>query len=291
MTYDLYLGDRSYSSWSLRGWLLFEKFDIPVRSHFVNFADPAGVGAQMAEVAPAKTVPTLKCADGAVVSESLALAEELASREPGKNLWPKDPVGRAVARNLASEMHAGFGPLREFCPMNLRVAYRNVAVPDDVTADLRRLEAIWSHARATASPGGPWLAGDYSIADAFYAPVAARIAGYGLAVDADAKAYVAAHLSDPAFRRWRAMGFAAGQELPWYKRDFDQTEWPGPEPMTATAVSEGTAENEMCPYSGKPITHLGSFDGRIFGFCNAFCRDKTVADAEAWPAFMAIYQS
>ncbi len=291
MTYDLYLGDRSYSSWSLRGWLVFEKFNIPVRTHFVDFNKAEGVAAQLAEIAPARTVPALKLEDGIVVSESLAIAEEIASRHANAELWPTDPNGRAVARNLSSEMHAGFGPLREFCPMNLRVAYKDVVTPEDVERDLRRLEAIWSEARDATKPDGPWLAGDYSIADAFYAPVAARIAGYGLRVNANAQAYVAAHLADPAFRRWRAMGFASGEILEWYKRPHNTTDWPGPAPLEAHAIENGTPENALCPYSQKPVTHLAKVEGRIFGFCNAFCRDKTVADAEAWPDFMAIYRS
>ena len=289
MTYDLYLGDRAYSSWSLRGWLLFERFGIPVRSHFVNFADPVGVAAQMVEVAPARTVPTLRLEDGTVISESLAIAEEMASRHPEAGLWPNDLSARALARNLASEMHAGFAALREHCPMNVRVAYKDVPLREDVTANLRRLEDIWDRARAACAPEGPWLTGSYSIADAFYAPIAARIAGYGLSVSDTAQAYVDAHLSDPAFRRWRAMSFAKGSELPQYDRDYAQTTWPGPAPIAARPVADGTPENDACPYSGKEITHLGDFEGRIFGFCNAFCRDKTVADAASWPAFMEIY--
>lgn len=291
MAYDLYLGDRTYSSWSLRGWLLFEKFNIPVRSHFVDFSKGDGVAAQLAEIAPARTVPALKLEDGTVVSESLAIAEELASRNAGAGLWPLEPRARALARNLASEMHAGFGPLREFCPMNLRVAYKDVPISEDVERDLRRLETIWSHARQATTPDGPWLAGDYSVADAFYAPVAARIAGYGLSVDTEAQAYVAAHLRDPAFRRWRAMGFASGEVLDWYNRPYPLSDWPGPTPLTAHDVANGNPENALCPYSGKAVTHLAEIEGRIFGFCNAFCRDKTVADAEAWPKFMSIYRS
>lgn len=291
MTYDLYLGDRAYSSWSLRGWLLFERFGIPVRSHYVNFADPIGIAAQMTEVAPARTVPTLRLSDGTVISESLAIAEEIASRHPDLGLWPSDPSARAIARNLSAEMHAGFVHLREYCPMNLRVAYKDVPLPDGVEANLRRLEAIWDHARDQTKPKGEWLAGDYSIADVFYAPVAARIAGYGLSVSASAQAYVQAHLSDPAFRRWRAMGRAKGIVLEHYNRDHAQTPWPGPVPMDAQAIETGSAENDTCPYSGKPITHLARIEGRVFGFCNAFCRDKTVADAACWPAFMELYDS
>lgn len=289
MTYDLYLGDRTYSSWSLRGWLLVAHFDLPARTQYVTFSAEQSVAEQLSKIGNARTVPTLVTPEGAVISESLALAEELASRHPEAGLWPSDPLARAVARTLASEMHASFGPLREYCPMNLSTSYSDVPMPDDVAADLRRLETIWADAREKTDPSGPWLTGDYSIADAFYAPVAARIAGYGLEVSEDAQAYVAAHLADPAFRRWRAMGLAVDPELPWYRRDFQKAVWPGPTPLPAHAVDDGKAENECCPYSGKEPTHLGAFDGRIFGFCNAVCRDKTVNDAEAWPEFMAIF--
>lgn len=291
MTYDLFLGDRTYSSWSFRAWLLFEKFNIPVTTHYVDFNASEGVAAQLADLAPARTVPTLRLGDGTVIPESLAIAEELASREPGVGIWPTDPAARARARALAAEMCAGFSALRQECPMHLNAAYRDVPISDAVLADLRRLEEIWSHARSTTSPPGPWLAGPYSAADAFYAPVAARIATYGLKVNAAAQRYVDAHLADTAFRRWRAMGIAKGVVLSWYARDYPTTTWPGPTPLTAEALESGTPENERCPYSGKTITHLARIEGRTFGFCNAFCRDKTIADPAAWPAFMEIYQT
>ena len=290
MTYDLILGDYAYSSWSLRGWLLFEKFGLSRTSRMLDFHADNSVAQQLEALglAPARTVPTVRTPDGAILSESQTIAEELASRHPQAGLWPEDPQCRATARNLVAEMHAGFGALRDFCPMNLRVAYSGVPVPEEVTADLRRLEIIWDNARALCRPDGPWLCGAYSAADAFYAPVAARIAGYGLTVSDTATAYVAAHLADPAFRRWRAMGMVHGATLPWYARDYDTTDWPGPAIRPAQAVDSGKAENEHCPYSGDPATHLMEMDGRIFGFCNAFCRDKTVADPEAWPKFMAL---
>lgn len=106
-----------------------------------------------------------------------------------------------------------------------------------------------------------------------------------------AAAYVAAHLADPHFRRWRAMGFARGTTLARYARDVATTDWPGPRPHPAHVVDHGPAENDACPYSGDPVTHFLEVDGRIFGFCNAFCRDKTLHDPDAWPAFVAIYQS
>lgn len=290
MTYELYLGDRTYSSWSLRGWLLFEKFGLTRKTHFVDF-NAESVASQLAKIAPAKTVPTLVIDDQIIVSDSLAMAEELASRHPEANLWPTDPGARAIARTLASEMHSGFSALRTDCPMNLRVSYEDVPVSPEVQADLRRLEEIWAYARKTTSARGPWLCGEYSIADAFFAPVAGRIAGYRLAVDGSAQEYVDAHLSDPAFRRWRAMGFASGDVLDWYSKPYREGAWPGPKPLDARAVDSGESENDVCPYSGKDITHLAAVEDRVFGFCNAACRDKTVADPEAFPQFMSIYRS
>jgi glutathione S-transferase len=101
-------------------------------------------------------------------------------------------------------------------------------------------------------------------------------------------AYVQAHLSHPSFRRWRAMGLVDGADQPFYRRDWPRRPWPGPVPLPARAVECTAAENTACPYSGKPVTHVLELDGRRFGFCNAFCRDKTVADAEAWAPFMAL---
>lgn len=225
--------------------------------------------------------------DGAGVVDSLAIAEELASRHPGAGHWPADQHARATARALAFQMHDGFGALRTACPMNLRVAYSGVPVSEDVRADLDRVAEIWAHARASCRPVGPWLCGDYTIADACFAPVAARIATYGLAMPPDAMDYVAAHLADPAFRRWRAMALAHGPDLPWYARDHQRRDWPGPAVQKATAA-DGPAVNDACPYSGRPVTHFLTIDETTFGFCNAFCRDKTLADPAAWPAFVSL---
>ena len=237
---------------------------------------------------PARTVPVMRTAEGTVVAESLAIAEELASRHPEAGLWPKDPAARAVARMLAAEMHAGFTALRSHCPMNLRISYTGCDPTDAVLADLARLETIWSWARRETGAQGPWLCGAYSAADAFFAPVAGRIAGYNLPVGAEAAASVAAHLAHPSFRRWRAMGFADGADQAFYRRDYPRQPWPGPAPLAARAVDSGPAVNAVCPYSGKPVTHFLETGGRIYGFCNAFCRDKTVADPEAWPKFVAL---
>ena len=289
MTYDLVIGDRAYSSWSLRGWLLFDAFGIPVKTHLARLYSDE-LPNLLRDYPPAKSAPTMRTPDGDVVPETIAIAEELATRHPDAGIWPANPRARSVARVLAAEMHAGFTDLRSHCPMNLRVSYTDCAPPDTVLADLRRLELIWAWARAQTG-SKLWLCGDYSAADAFFAPVATRITTYNLPVSADAMTYVQAHLSHPSFRRWRAMGMVDGADQPFYRRDYSRRDWPGPKPLPAKAVAGTKAENTACPYSGKPVTHVLELDGRHFGFCNAFCRDKTVADPEAWPQFMKLYQS
>ncbi len=289
MTYDLVIGDRAYSSWSLRGWLLFDAFGIPVKTIGARLYTDE-LPTLLRQFPPGKTAPTMRTPDGVVVPETIAIAEELASRHLDAGLWPTDPKARAVARVLAAEMHAGFGALRSHCPMNLRVSYTDCAPPSEVLADLARLEVIWDWAREQTG-SHVWLCGAYSAADAFFAPVAGRIAGYNLPVSDRALAYVQAHLAHPSFRRWRAMGMVDGADQDYYRRDYPRRDWPGPRPLPAQPVEGTEAENTTCPYSGKPVTHVLALAGRRFGFCNAFCRDKTVADPEAWPAFMALYHS
>lgn len=286
MTYDLVIGDRGYSSWSLRGWLLFDAFGIAVKVHAARLYTDE-LPELLRDYVPGKTAPTMRTPDGVVVPETIAIAEELASRHPEAGLWPADPRARAVARVLAAEMHAGFTALRGHCPMNLRASYTTCEPPAEVLADLARLELIWAWAwEQTGS--STWLCGAYSAADAFFAPVAARIAGYNLPVSGRAMAYVRAHLAHPSFRRWRAMGLVDGADQEFYRRPWPRRPWPGPVPLPARAVPGTAAENAACPYSGKPVTDVLEIEGRRIGFCNPFCRDKTVADPEAWPKFMAL---
>jgi glutathione S-transferase len=290
MTYDLVIGDRGYSSWSLRGWLLFDAFGIPVKTHSARLYTDE-LATMLRDFFPGRTAPTMRTPDGTVVPETIAIAEELATRHPDAGLWPTDPHARATARVLAAEMHAGFVALRTHCPMNLRVSYTNCAPPAEVLADLARLETLWTWARTTTGSTTPWLCGAYSVADAFFAPVAARIAAYNLPIGPDAMLYVNAHLAHPSFRRWRAMGMVDGADQDFYRRAYPRRDWPGPVRLPARAVEGIEAENIACPYSGTPVTHVLELYGRRFGFCNALCRDKTVADPEAWPKFMALYHS
>ncbi|MCB2128414.1 MAG: glutathione S-transferase [Rhodobacteraceae bacterium] len=286
MTYHLAIGDRSYSSWSLRGWLLFEKFGLPVRCH-AGVLYTEDFQRLLAEFPPARTVPALRLPEGDVISESLAIAETLAERHPEAGLWPEDPAARAMARSMAAEMCTSFSALRGDCPMNLLVSYEDSAPRAEVLADLARIGVLWARARDRFGTAGPWLFGRYTAADAFFAPVATRIATYNLPVSAGAMDYVNAHLSDPSFRRWRAMGKAQNLIQPSYAKPFAERAWPGPAPLPAE-IADGPSENTACPYSGDPVTDFLRLEGRVWGFCNPFCRDRTLADPEAWPAFMAM---
>ncbi|MGJ8585290.1 MAG: glutathione S-transferase [Marinosulfonomonas sp.] len=290
MTYELIIGDRSFSSWSLRGWLMFEKFDIPVKTKMAGLYDGT-LAEDLKPFAPARLVPVVRTPSGDVIGETLAIAETLAETHPDAGLWPRDASARVYARWLVSEMHAGFSALRNDCPMQLLHQYEGFAAKEAVIRDLARLEELWAHAFERRPVKGPWLFGDYSLADVFYAPVAARIAGYGLSVGQAAQAYVETHLKDGAFRRWRAMGATKTYDPVPYALDLPHKIWPGPTPLNAKATSDQTSENALCPYSQKPVTDFMEVDGRVFGFCNSFCRDKTVNDPEAWPAFMKVYYS
>lgn len=284
MTYELAIGDRTYSSWSLRGWLLFENFGLPVKVQTgILYSDD--LQRLLAHFTPARQVPAVRLPDGEVVGETIAIAETLAERHPDAGFWPTDPAARAMARYAVAEMHAGFRDLRNECAMNLAKSYADSAPTTAVLADLARLEEVWSRARSRFGAGGPWLFGRYSIADAFYAPVAARIAGYNLPASQMAADYTTAHLHDPGFRRWRAMGWAEHMEQPSYRKPYAERPWPGPRPLAAH-IADGPSVNATCPYSGKAVTDFLKMDGRIWGFCNPFCRDKTAADPAAWPAFM-----
>jgi glutathione S-transferase len=286
VTYSLAIGDRTYSSWSLRGWLLFEKFGIPVTVDTgVLYSD--SLYRMLDRYAPARQVPAIRTPEGEVVGESIAIAEVLAERHPEAGHWPRDPAARIMARYMVAEMHAGFRELRNACPMNLAKSYADSAPTDAVKADLARLDLIWARARERFGAGGPWLFGSYTAADAFYAPVATRIATYNLPVTDRAMDYVTAHMTDPAFRRWRALGLSVDAEQPSYRMPYAERPWPFP-PARRGEVSDGPSVNAACPYSGKPVTHFQRLNGRVWGFCNATCRDKTMRDPDAWPAFTAM---
>ncbi|MEM6587672.1 MAG: glutathione S-transferase [Pseudomonadota bacterium] len=225
MTYDLYIGDRTFSSWSLRGWLMFQKFDLPVRVHVVGLY--AGTMTEdLADLAPARLVPVMRDQQGTVIGDSLAMAETLAERHPDAGLWPADPAARAFARWIVAEMHSGFTELRGDCPMQLSHQMKGFKPSDAVLADLARIEELWSLAKSRHGGDGPWLFGTYSLADVFYAPVAARVAGYDLPMSDAAREYVNQHLSDPDVRAWRAEGLKVTYDPFPYHTGLPSAPWP-----------------------------------------------------------------
>lgn len=201
MTYEIALGDRSYSSWSMRIGLLVDRFSLPVTCRFGRlYSDD--FQRLLADFAPARTVPALRLPSGIVIAESLAIAEELASRFPEAGLWPAGADARAVARALAAEMHAGFGALRSACPMNLRkrLAFRDFG--RGAAENAVRIVELWRDARSRFGAGGPFLFGEFSAADAMYAPVVMRFESYSWPVDPDIRGYMDAVIGLPAFRAW-----------------------------------------------------------------------------------------
>ncbi|WP_170762352.1 glutathione S-transferase [Ruegeria lacuscaerulensis] len=290
MTYDLFIGDRLFSSWSMRGWLMLEKFGLPYRTHMIGLYSGTMVE-DMKPLAPARLVPALRLPDGTVVGESLAMAETLAELHPEAALWPADAAARATARWLCAEMVAGFSALRDQCPMQLKHCWLGFEPSSETHADLRRIEALWAHARDMSGAAYGPLFGNYSLADVFYVPVAARIIGYGLPVSDANRDYCIQLLSDTTVRQWRAMGLTIQYDPFPYPLNLPSVPWPVGGVSAARPVPGGSSVNETCPYSGKPVTHLLELNGQRWGFCNKFCRDKTVADPDAWPKFTAMMGS
>jgi glutathione S-transferase len=224
MTYDLYIGDRMFSSWSLRGWLMLEKFAIPHNTHMIGLYS-GSMAKDMEDLAPARLVPTLRTPDGVVVGETLAMAETLAEQNPAAGLWPSDPAQRATARWLCAEMVGGFGALRGDCGMQFRHIWEDFAPSDAVKADLKRVETLWAHARAVSGSSGDFLFGAYSLADVFYTPVAARIIGYNLPVSKASRAYCKALLSDPAVLQWQEKAQEVQYDPMPYDMDLPKRPW------------------------------------------------------------------
>ena len=213
MTHSLLIGQKSYSSWSLRGWLAFAAFDIPVQVHRTliygdRFHD------DVRAFGGHRSVPVVRTPDGAILSDSLAIAWHLAETFPDRGLLPQDALARAGAQSLIAEMHSGFTALRSACPMNLRTAWAGFVPSDAVRADLARIEAIW--ATALDRSGGPFLHGAIGLADVFYAPVCSRLLTYGLPMSDTARAYVAAIIGLPQVRHWRAEGLEEDAEVAFY---------------------------------------------------------------------------
>ena len=207
--FALIVGNKNYSSWSLRGWLATRLAGIACDEQLVRLSEQ-GTRAALLEHSPAGKVPILKHGRR-VIWDSLAIIEYLAEQRPAAGLWPADPEARALARSIAAEMHAGFGALRRHMPMNLRKRLPGKGQGPGVADDIARIGAIWRDCRNRFAAAGPFLFGAASAADAMYAPVATRFRTYGVALDPVAEAYVEAIYAWPALREWQAAALAE----PW----------------------------------------------------------------------------
>ena len=208
----LVIGNRNYSSWSLRPWILLKHLGLQFDEVLVPLDTPT-FASDVGRYTPSGRVPVL-LDNGLVVYESLAILE-YASELAGGRGWPADRALRAAARAVATEMHGGFAALRGACPMNIRARDRHVAASPALVADIARIDAIWSACRARHASGGPWLFGEYSAADAMYLPVAFRFQSYGAqTLGVATRQYLATALEDPLLAPWIRAAEAETWRLP-----------------------------------------------------------------------------
>jgi glutathione S-transferase len=217
----LYVGNRNYSSWSMRPWLALTWSGIPFETRPVALGGEGygkGLAPAVLAVSPTGRVPALHL-DDTVVWDSLAIAEWAAENAPSAHLWPADSIARAVCRAATCEMHSGFEALRSKLPCNIRRRAEPTTPAREsdpnVKRDLARIDALWSELRSRFGGAGPYLFGARpTIADAFYAPVATRLRTYGVTLGGPAQTYAAAILADPAFLAWERDGVAETWTMP-----------------------------------------------------------------------------
>ena len=212
----LYIGNKNYSSWSLRPWLVLKQAGIAFDEVVIPLYGPQSKQAVL-EFSPSGKVPALK-RGGLLVWDSLSICEYLAEAYPKASLWPQDPAARAAARSASAEMHSGFQAMRAQLPMNLRAHAPGRARSSETAADIGRVAALWRDCRSRFGQGkGDFLFGSFTIADAMYAPVASRFRTYGVALPSDAQAYCEALLALPAMREWAD----AARAEPWVVAAFE----------------------------------------------------------------------
>ncbi|MCX2860752.1 glutathione S-transferase family protein [Paucibacter sp. PLA-PC-4] len=203
----LIIGNKNYSSWSMRPWVLLRAFGIPFEERKLrfDFAPGSDFYRELGRHTPTGKVPVLVEDDGFAVWDTLAIAEHIAERHPDLPIWPRDARQRSRARSLCAEMHAGFGALRQNCPMNIEanlseIGARVLAEQPQVRADLARIDAIWSEQLAASS--GPFLFGEFGAIDAYFAPVVMRIHSYGLPLSPASAAYAQRVRQAPGVADW-----------------------------------------------------------------------------------------
>ena len=203
MKLKLVIGNKNYSSWSMRPWVLLRQAQIPFEEVQLQFGDKDGglhvVGIE--KYSKASKVPVL-LVDGQPVWDTLAIAETAAELFPEKQLWPAEARARQVARSACAEMHSGFGNLRDKMPMNIKGSHPGKGLTPEVQRDIDRLVALWSECRQAFGGGGSLLFGKFSVADAFFAPVVMRFRTYAVEVPRLAQDYCAAVEALPAVREW-----------------------------------------------------------------------------------------
>ena len=203
---EIVIGTKSWSSWSLRPWLALKRTGETFKETLVELRQGEASDAAIAQHSPSRLVPALK--DGElVIWDSLAICEYLAEKFPDAKLWPSDPALRALGRSVAAEMHSGFSSLRGECPMALEETPRNVVISEATQKDVRKIVERWN--QLLKRTGGPFLLGEWSIADAFYTPVATRFRTYGIHLSdygdtGPAGAYCERLLQTPEFLAWEA---------------------------------------------------------------------------------------
>jgi glutathione S-transferase len=199
--FTIYIGNKNYSSWSLRGWLMLKQAGIAFDEVVIPLYQPNS-RAEILRHTPSGKVPAL--VHGTVtVWESLSIGEYLAELFPQAKLWPADRNARAIARSISLEMHAGFQALRRHFPMNMRSTFDRAIIPE-IQGDIDRITALWHDCRKRFGTGGVFLFGHFTIADAMYAPVVSRFRTFKLPLDAESEAYAAAVTAWPAYQEWLA---------------------------------------------------------------------------------------
>jgi glutathione S-transferase len=198
----IYLGNKNYSSWSLRPWLVLKRTTVDFDEVVIPLYQP-GSRETILKYSPSGRVPALHHG-GIIVWESLAICEYVAESFPNFELWPKDPAARALARAASTEMHAGFAALREHLPMNIRSSFPGRGVTPEVQADINRIMSIWRDCRTRFGEGGEFLFGGFTIADAMFAPVVTRFRTYKIELEREAEAYCETIMAMPAMQEWAA---------------------------------------------------------------------------------------
>ena len=207
MTLKLVIGNKNYSSWSMRPWLALRASNIPFEEIFVPLYTGQADKDRLLSFSRSGKVPAL--IDGDItIWDSLSIIEYLAERFPEAKLWPQDRAARAHARSISAEMHSGFMALRNECGMNLHRPVRGVALSEDARANIARVEEIWSDCRERYGKHGPFLFGTFTGADAMYAPVVHRFRTYAIKAGPVAQAYMETMMALPAFREWTEAGLA-----------------------------------------------------------------------------------